>query len=285
MTVSLRRGNASDAAAIGNICYRAFKAIADKHNFRPDFPNPDIASGLHSTLIGHERFFDIVAEIDGKIAGSGFLDERNPISGVGPITVDPELQNDGAGRALMRGLMERSAESGFAGIRLVQVAYHCRSLALYLKLGFEARELLACLQGPAIGQSIPGLAVRTATAEDLPACNRLCFLVHGHDRGGEVADAIAQNAARVVERLGRIAGYATLIGFSGHAVAETTDDLKALIGAAESFSGPGVLVPTRNGELMRWCLARGLRITQTLTLMTMGLYNQPDGAWLPSVTY
>ncbi len=285
MTVSLRRGNASDAAAIGNICYRAFKVIADKHNFQPDFPNPDIASDLHSALIGHERFFDIVAEIAGKIAGSGFLDERNPISGVGPITVDPELQNDGAGRALMQALMERSAECGFAGIRLVQVAYHCRSLALYLKLGFEARELLACLQGPAIGQSIPGLAVRTATAEDMPACNRLCFLVHGHDRGGEVADAIAQNAARVVERMGRIAGYATLIGFSGHAVAKTTDDLKALIGAAESFGGPGVLVPTRNGELMRWCLARGLRITQTLTLMTMGLYNQPDGAWLPSVTY
>jgi predicted N-acetyltransferase YhbS len=285
VTVSLRRGNASDAAAIGDICYRAFKAIADKHNFQPDFPNPDIAIGVLNTLIGHERFFDTVAEIDGKIVGSSFLDERNPISGVGPITVDPELQNDGVGRALMQAAMERSAERGFAGIRLVQVAYHCRSLALYLKLGFEARELLACLQGPAIGQSIPGLAVRAATAEDMPACNRLCFHVHGHERGGELADAIAQNAARVVERMGRITAYATLIGFSGHAVAETNDDLKALIGAAESFAGPGVIVPTRNGELMRWCLARGLRISQTLTLMTIGLYNQPDGAWLPSVTY
>jgi hypothetical protein len=119
----------------------------------------------------------------------------------------------------------------------------------------------------------------------MPACNRLCFLVHGHERGGELADAIAQNAARVVERMGRITGYATLIGFFGHAVAETNDDLKALIGAAESFAGPGVLVPTRNGDLMRWCLVRGLRVTQTLTLMTMGLYNQPDGVWLPSVTY
>jgi predicted N-acetyltransferase YhbS len=285
VTVSLRRGNASDATAIGDICYRAFKAIADKHNFQPDFPNPDIAIGLLSTLIGHERFFDTVAEIDGKIVGSSFLDERNLISGVGPITVDPELQNDGVGRALMQAAMERSAERGFAGIRLVQVAYHCRSLALYLKLGFEARELLACLQGPAIGQSIPGLVVRPATAEDMPACNRLCFLVHGHERGGELADAIAQNAARVVERMGRITGYATLIGFFGHAVAETNDDLKALVGAAESFAGPGVLVPTRNGDLMRWCLARGLRVTQTLTLMTMGLYNQPDGVWLPSVTY
>jgi hypothetical protein len=36
---------------------------------------------------------------------------------------------------------------------------------------------------------------------------------------------------------------------------------------------------------MRWCLGEGLRITQTMTLMTMGLYNQPDGVWLPSVLY
>jgi hypothetical protein len=91
--------------------------------------------------------------------------------------------------------------------------------------------------------------------------------------------------ASVVERDGRITGYATPIAFFGHAVGETNDDLKALIAAAPSFPGPGLLVPTRNGALMRWCLAEGLRITQTLTLMTNGLYNEPSGAWLPSVLY
>ena len=80
-------------------------------------------------------------------------------------------------------------------------------------------------------------------------------------------------------------GYATSIGFSGHAVAETNDDLASLISSAESIFGPGFLVPTRNAPLLRWCLAEGLRITQTMTLMTIGLYNQPEGAWLPSVIY
>ena len=169
MTVSVRRGIGSDAVAVGEICYGAFKAIADEHNFPPDFPNPDSAIGFLAMLIGHEGFFDTVAEINGKIVGSNFLDERNPISGVGPITVDPALQNDGAGRALMQAVMERSAERGFVGIRLVQAGYHRRSLALYLKLGFEARELLACLQGPAIGKVMPGFAVRPATAGDVPA--------------------------------------------------------------------------------------------------------------------
>jgi hypothetical protein len=137
----------------------------------------------------------------------------------------------------------------------------------------------------AAGRSATGLAVRPATLEDLAACNQLCHRVHGHDRAGELADAIAYGIARVVERSGHVTGYATPFAFFGHAVGETNDDLKALIGAAESFPGPGFLVPTRNGELMRWCLSRGLRITQTMTLMSIGLYNRPDGAWLPSVLY
>ena len=182
-------------------------------------------------------------------------------------------------------MIERSETRGFAGIRLVQSGYHSRSLALYLKLGFNVREQLACLQGPAIGETPPGLAVRPARPDDAAACNRLCLRVHGHDRAGELDDAIATGAARVVERAGRITGYATPVAFFGHAVGETNEDLQALIGAAEAFGGPGFLVPTRNGELLRWCLGRGLRVAQTMTLMSMGLYNEPAGAWLPSILY
>src|SRR3569833_1289966 len=103
------------------------------------------------------------------------------------------------------------------------------------------------------------------------------------DRGGELADAIAQGVASVAERAGRITGYATPVAYFGHAVAETNDDLKALIAAAPAFPGPGFLLPARNGDMMRWCLAEGLRVVQTMTLMTIGLYNEPKGAWLPSV--
>jgi predicted N-acetyltransferase YhbS len=285
VTVSLRKGEVSDARALGDICYRAFKAIAESHHFTPDFPDADMTTAMLAGLLSHEGIFSRVAEIDGQIVGSNFLDERNPISGVGPVTIDPVLQNEGAGRALMQAIMRRSHERGFAGMRLVQAGYHNRSLALYVKLGFDVREHLACLQGAAIGTCPPGLAVRTATADDLPACNRLCGRVHGHDRSGELADAVAAGEARVVERAGRITGYATPVAFFGHAVGETNDDLKALIGAAGSFPGPGFLMPTRNGELLRWCLGEGLRITHTMTLMTLGLYNQPDGVWLPSVSY
>jgi hypothetical protein len=92
-------------------------------------------------------------------------------------------------------------------------------------------------------------------------------------------------AATVVERDGRIGGYATDIGFFGHAVSVNTEDLKALIGAAPAFSGPGFLMPSRNGELLRWCLAHGLRVIQPMTLMSLGLYNEPSGAFLPSILH
>ena len=48
---------------------------------------------------------------------------------------------------------------------------------------------------------------------------------------------------------------------------------------------PGLLLPSRNGELLRWCMEHGLRINQPLTLMTLGLYNEPAGPYLTSVLY
>ena len=54
---------------------------------------------------------------------------------------------------------------------------------------------------------------------------------------------------------------------------------------APTFGGPGFLLPTRNGALLRWCLGLGLRIVQPMTLMTMGLYNEPQGAYLASILY
>jgi hypothetical protein len=141
------------------------------------------------------------------------------------------------------------------------------------------------IQGPAIKKTYGGYAVRPAQASDLEACNQIAFRVHGHHRGEELADAIQQGTATVVERHGRITGYASSLAFFGHAVAETNPDLQAIIAAADSFGGPGMLVPSRNAELFRWCLASGLRVVQPMTLMSIGLYNEPKGAFLPSVSY
>lgn len=285
MTLAIRPVSASDAETCGRICYEAFYKISTDHNFPPDFPSPDVAIGFVKMASTHPEIFGVVAEADGRVAGSNFLWEQSEIGGIGPITVDPKAQNAHIGRDLMHAVLERIAAKGRPGVRLVQAAYHNRSLSLYTKLGFDPREPLSQMQGAPIGRRLPGYDVRPARTEDLEACNVVCRRVHGHDRVGEVRDAIKQGSATVVEHDGRVTGYATVLGFFGHAVGETNNEIKALIAAAPGFAGPGMLVPTRNADLFRWCLASGLRVVQPMTLMSRGLYNEPRGAFLPSILF
>jgi predicted N-acetyltransferase YhbS len=283
--VVIRVARPEDSAACGKICFAAFATLSAKHGFPLDFPNPEVATGVMTSLFSAPGFYSVVAESDGRIVGSNCMDERALVAGIGPITVDPNSQNAGVGRSLMQAVMERARERCPAGMRLVQAAYHNRSLSLYANLGFDVREPLSCVQGRTREREIHGCKVRHAEMDDLDACNQLSRRVHGFDRGKDLAHSIQENTAVVVERAGRITGYASELAFFGHATAETNPDLEALIGSAESFGGSGLLVPSRNHDLLRWCLANGLKITQPMTLMSIGLYNEPEGAWLPSVLF
>ena len=284
-SVKLRPGRPEDAERCGYICYEAFKTISERHNFPQDFPTPEPAIGLLSFLLTHNEVYSVVAEIDGGAVGSNFLWKQGLVAGIGPITVDPKVQNSSVGKRLMEDVLRHAEEHGFASVRLVQAAYHNRSLSLYTKLGFDTREPLSLMNGQALNLQMSSHVVRTANENDRAACNALCFRIHGHDRNAELADAINQGTATVVEHEGRITGYATSVSFLGHAMGESNEDLKALIGAATEFQGPGFLLPTRNSEVFRWCLEKGLRVIQPMTLMSKGLYNEPRGAFLPSIIY
>jgi predicted N-acetyltransferase YhbS len=285
MGITLRPGRPDDAATCGRICYEAFGAIAGAHAFPSDWPSAEFGVEVVSAMLRQPNLYSVVAEVDGRVVGCNFLDERSAIVGVGPVAVDPNVQNQGVGRALMLDVLERAADRGAPGVRLLQDAYHTRSLSLYTKLGFTVRDTLACMQGPPIGGTIPGHAVRAATPDDVDACAAVCRRVHGHDRTGEVSDALGQGSVLVVEHDGRITGYATGLAFTAHAVGENNEDLKALISAADAFGGSGILVPTTNGDLFRWCLAHGLRVVHVMTLMAVGLYTTPQGAYLPAVQF
>src|SRR6185369_5824358 len=150
---SIREGTTEDAEVCGRICYNAFKTISEAHGFAPDFPAPEVAIDVLTRMLVNPNFYSVVAEIDGRIVGSNFLDERNSIAGVGPITVDPTVQNRAIGRRLMDAVNERATERNFAGVRLIQAGFHTRSLSLYAKLGYDVREHLACMQGKAVGIS------------------------------------------------------------------------------------------------------------------------------------
>jgi GNAT superfamily N-acetyltransferase len=285
MNLIMRPGKPEDAMACGVICYKAFKTIADEHQFPPDFRDTEMAVGLMNYAFSSSGIYSVVAESNGQIAGSNFLWESRFIGGVGPITVDPNCQNGEVGRKLMEQVLHRAEDLKLAGVRLVQAAYHNRSLALYTKLGFDVQEPLSVIQGAALNIRFPGYHVRPANQEDLNSCNQLCYQIHGHDRSHELPAAMKAETFFVVEYNGMITGYTTQVGFLGHTIAATNTGLKALIGASAHFSGPGFLLPSRNAEVLRWCLQNGLRIIMPMTLMSKGLYNDPAGAFLPSVLY
>lgn len=282
---SLRNVTPSDAAPAGRICFNAFKAIAERHGFVRDFPDPETAIGLMEHIVGQADVYGVVAEAAGRVIGSNFLWEDGEVAGVGPITIDPAAQDAGIGRKLMEAVVAHARTRGIRSVRLVQAAYHNRSMSLYTKLGFDAREPLSVLQGPALNLEIADCAVRAAKESDVAAGDALCRRIHGHTRSVALRAAIGQGTARVVERDGRITGYTSGVGFFGYTVGETNEDLKALIATAPAFTGPGFLLPTRNAEVLRWCLERGLRIVQPMTLMSMGPYQEPKGAFIPSILY
>jgi GNAT superfamily N-acetyltransferase len=281
----VREATFEDSERCGRIFYDAFESIATRHNHPIEPPSREFTQFMVGQMIANSGFVGLIAERAGEVLGSAFVDERAPIAGIGPVTVDPAAQDAGVGRELMKAALHREHDRGAVGVRLVQTAYHYRSLALYTKLGFEVREALSVLQGTPPALSIPGLGVRPAHDQDLPSCNELCARIHGHDRGGELRDAINAGTAHVVERPEGICGYATGFGYAWHTVAETNESLIALLASAQTFMGLGILVPSRNAELLRWCLTHGLKIVQQSTLMTIGLYNEPSGRWLPSIAY
>ena len=75
---------------------------------------------------------------------------------------------------------------------------------------------------------------------------------------------------------------------ANHTVAETDEDLRALLlGAAAATSGEplSLRVPVRQAKLFSWCLSERFQVVKAMTLMTLGAYQEPKGAYFPSVLY
>jgi predicted N-acetyltransferase YhbS len=284
--VTIRAAAPGDAEACAQICFDAFGGIQDHHSFPRDFPVLEAAMGLMRTWIPHPSVWGVVADRDGRIVGSNFLDERGPIRGVGPITVDPQGQNAGVGRRLMEAVLERG--EGAPGIRLLQDGFHMRSLSLYESLGFDVKEPVAVIAGQPSNPPADEVEVRALEEDDLDDCEALCKEVHGFERTNELRDSIQAFKPFVAARNGRITAYASSVVFwpMNHGVAESEEDMQALLlGAAAVVNEPiAFLVPLRS-ELFRWSLGAGLRLVKPMNLMALGEYQEPRGSWFPSVLY
>jgi predicted N-acetyltransferase YhbS len=288
MSVQIRSMQREDVETCGSICYEAFKNIAGRHDFPPDFPTVESATQLAQSLFDSPQVFGVVAESDGKIVGSNFLWEYDEIRAVGPITVDPNVQAKGTGRKLMEAVIERGL--GSKGIRLVQDSFNMASLSLYASLGFDVKEPLVLIEGEPKGDVPAGIEVRPIREEDFDECAELCRKAHGFERANELRNVPQFLTSFVAVSEGRIRAYASAPHFwaLNHAVAESEGDMRALLTGVSNLSDGqplSLLLPTRQTNLYRWCLQKGMRAVKPMTLMAMGDYQEPRSCYLPSVGY
>ena len=141
------------------------------------------------------------------------------------------------------------------------------------------------MQGPPL-KSDNNRSVRLVLDDnDISLCNELCKSTYGFSRDMELRQAIDQGVAFMVEQNGAVTGYGAGIGILCHAVAESNEDLKALISNASTILGPGFFVPGRNHEIIKWLLENGFKIGWPANLMTIGSYQEPRMPFLPSLAY
>jgi GNAT superfamily N-acetyltransferase len=291
MDITIRPAMDADADECGRICYEGFRAINERHGLPPIFPSVEVATRRVAGFIRHPTVFAVVAESrngGGRIVGFNFLSERDPIRAIGPIVVDPAVQERGIGRRLMEVALDRAR--GARGVRLLQEAYNVQSLSLYAALGFDARELFVVLTGaPTSMPPPPDWQIRPLTEADMQECASLHARIHGYPRTNELRDALATGAPIAAVRGGRVRAYmaSPTNWLANHGVGETDEDVRALLcGAARVGSEPlSFLLPVRRAALLRWCLAQGLRMNRPMTLMTIGEYREPQEINFPSVLY
>ncbi|WP_137176625.1 GNAT family N-acetyltransferase [Roseomonas sp. AR75] len=286
-SVTLRPATMRDAEACGRVLHAAQRDLASRHGVEPAFASAAVAAARAAGWLADPAFFAVVAEHAGEVVGVGFLQERDEIRGIGPTAVAPRHQMAGIGRRLLRALLDRA--EGAAGARLVQDAAAMPAAALHAALGFEVKAPLLLLEGCPRDPAEPGEGVRPMRPEDVTACDALHAAAHGVGRAQEIRHVLEAGAPLVLERRNRIAAYLTAPEDwqANHGAAETAADLIALLaGAARRGQGRlGLLVPSRQSDVLRWCLQAGMRAVKPMVLLARGSYRVPARCWVPSGLY
>ena len=289
MSLMIRPIEQNDVERCGRIGYQAHKTISSAHGYPSEQPSEEFGIGLIRSLLDNPNSWGILAERQGTILGSVFLHKfpPSPVAVIGPLTVHPSAEG-GIGKRLMDVALFQAHKQNHDQIRLVQSPSHIRSFVLYTKCGFILREPLFLMQGLPLksGNNINNRGVRLVLDDnDVSVCNELCKSVNGFSREMELRHAKDQGVATMIERDGVVTGYAAGIGIYGHAVAQSNEELKALIANASTILGPGFFAPAKNSEVISWLFENGFQIGWPANLMTVGPYQEPLMPFLPSLAY
>jgi predicted N-acetyltransferase YhbS len=171
----------------------------------------------------------VIAEIDGRLVGTGVGTANGRVGWVGTIWVDPDHRGAGLGRALTQAVIDRLEASGCRTLVLVATD---QGLPLYERMGFELQTRYRILEAPGLDATTdaPDAAVRAFGTADLPAVLDLDRAATGEDREHAVRRFASPGTAKVLEVAGAIRGFVIRAPWGGGATAATnvTDAIRIL---------------------------------------------------------
>ena len=285
--IRIRKISPKDLEPCSVILYQSFTELAGRYGLPSDFPSMDYASNSMKYLLQHKSVYGAVAEAHGRAVGFSFVYERDSIRAIGPLCVSPVAQGTGVGRELVKAMLHRC--KGSVGVRLVTDTFNTRSLPLYISMGFTARDTTILMRGETKRHRSQGYVVRPLSHRDIDACTSLCRKVHGIERTNELSESIATLNPYVAVKGGNVVAYTTTLTrwHRGHSVARNDEDMGALINGVSEMEGKKLafLMPLSQSCLFAHCLEWGFEVVKPMTLMSMGMYKNPGGTYMPSVLY
>jgi ribosomal protein S18 acetylase RimI-like enzyme len=181
----------------------------------------------------------VIAEIDGRLAGTGVGTANGSVGWVGTIWVDPAHRGAGLGRALTQAVIDGLEAAGCRTLLLVATD---QGLPLYERMGFELQTRYRILEAPGLDAvaTPPDPDVRAFAPADLGALLDLDCAATGEDRGHAIRRFASPETAKVLEADGDVRGFVIRAPWGGGAtVAPDAGDAMRILDARRRASGPG----------------------------------------------
>lgn len=270
--MNLRTMEKRDLEVAGVLLFEAFARAAREHGQPPPWADAAETTRLAERAFADEPQGAVVADVDGALAGVGFVRRRGEVATAGPFAV--AAPHRGTGGQILDELIARAEGQGVTAIRLHQDGWNADGFALCAGRSFASSDVVATLARPASAaprlDAARGLEVTGFRAADLAELAALDARLTGLDR----RDDLQKSVRLVARRRGALVGFLGAdAGQLGPALALDVADLGALIARAlVEIPGRAVArLSTAAPTAMLAALGLGFRVTSVGTLMVRGL--------------
>jgi GNAT superfamily N-acetyltransferase len=263
---------AHERDAAGGLLYEAFSRSAGERGYPPPWAAAGEAAELAREYAAAEPEGAFAADVDGQLAGVGFVRRRGEVATIGPIAAAE--RGRGAGSALLDELIACADHWGCQAIRLYQDAWNPDSFALYAGRSFAVVDVVSRIERPAGPpprlDASRGLEIAPFRSQDLLELAGLDLRLTGLDRKDDLT-ALVRLVAR---RRGAVVGFLGMRGgLLGPALALDVADLGALISRAlsEANTHATARLSTAAPTAMLAALALGFRVVEVGLVMSRGI--------------